>query len=186
MSASAFPFKWPLRSALPEGELKLQEHQAIVDVQAKKRLNALLDILVRLQLLKTYLYSENKFQSRIERSVFIALPDVAFEEPKAATARHAVSRPGLMQCSRANPCGHWTSLATLCCKSSLMLLSEIYEMLFRASVRASLSSLVRSKIAAMHGYIFCCRKRQASTRWNLTCEMKRTSRGTGTDWNMSA
>lgn len=61
-----------------------------MDVQSKKRLNAVLDILVRMKLIKTYLYSDNKFQSRSERSVFVALPDVFFEEPKRVADEHTV------------------------------------------------------------------------------------------------
>ena len=75
------------------GDLLPEEYSAIVDMHARRRLNLLMDIMCRMELLKGLLISENSHISRLERSVYIVRPDVSFEEPRRVSEPGFVSRP---------------------------------------------------------------------------------------------
>jgi hypothetical protein len=77
------------------GDLLPEEYQAIVDIHARRRLNFLMDIMCRMEIIRGLLISDNSHVSRIERSVYIVKPDVFFEEPRKVTVPGYVSSPPL-------------------------------------------------------------------------------------------
>lgn len=87
------------------GDLLPEEYQAIVDMHARRRLNFLMDVMCRMDLIRGLLISDNSHVSRIERSVYIVKPDVAFDEPKKVSVHNYV-RPWFFPFSG--------KLATLC------------------------------------------------------------------------
>ena len=94
------------------GDLLPEEYSAIVDMHARRRLNLLMDIMCRMELLRGLLISENSHISRIERSVYIVRPDVSFEEPRRVSEPGFVSRFFPLRAPRSNACGLFVLLRT--------------------------------------------------------------------------